>query len=105
MNKFDEREHAFENKFAHDAETDFKIQAKATKLLGNWAASKLNFDNNNTLKYATKLVESHINSPEDAVIEFVANSFKEHNISFENQEIIDYLAEFKEQAKKIILGE
>ncbi len=41
MSTFDKREDAYENKFAHDEELQFKAFAKAYKLLGLWAAEKL----------------------------------------------------------------
>ncbi|WP_166416374.1 DUF1476 domain-containing protein [Cochlodiniinecator piscidefendens] len=41
MTTFDDRENAFENKFAHDAEMQFKAEARCNKLLGLWAAELL----------------------------------------------------------------
>jgi hypothetical protein len=41
MTTFDKREDAFENKFAHDAELQFKAEARRNKLLGLWAAGLL----------------------------------------------------------------
>ena len=41
MTTFDDRENAFENKFAHDAEMQFKADARRNKLLGIWAAELL----------------------------------------------------------------
>lgn len=38
MSTFDERENAFENKYAHDQEVEFKAVARRNKLLGLWAA-------------------------------------------------------------------
>ncbi|MBW0158748.1 DUF1476 domain-containing protein [Sedimentimonas flavescens] len=44
MTTFDDREHAFESKFAYDAEKQFKAEARCTKLLANWAAALLGKD-------------------------------------------------------------
>ena len=41
MTTFDERENAYEAKFAHDAEMNFKVQARANKMLAQWAAELL----------------------------------------------------------------
>ena len=41
MTTFDDRENAFEAKFAHDEEMTFKADARANKLLGLWAAELL----------------------------------------------------------------
>ncbi len=38
MSTFDDRERAFENKYAHDAEMQFKAGARRNKLLGLWVA-------------------------------------------------------------------
>ena len=38
MTTFDDRENAFENKFAHDEELRFKAEARRNRLLGLWAA-------------------------------------------------------------------
>ncbi|WP_353472479.1 DUF1476 domain-containing protein [Salipiger sp. H15] len=41
MTTFDDREKAFENKFAHDEEMRFRAEARCNKLLGLWAAAQL----------------------------------------------------------------
>ena len=41
MTSFDDREKAYEKKFAHDAELEFKASARRNKLLGVWAAEKM----------------------------------------------------------------
>ena len=38
MSSFDDRGDNFEKKFAHDAELQFKVEARRNKLLGLWAA-------------------------------------------------------------------
>lgn len=41
MTTFNDREDAFEKKFAHDEELRFKAMARRNKMLGLWAAEKL----------------------------------------------------------------
>ena len=41
MSTFDKREEGFEKQFAHDEELQFKILARANKLVGLWAAERL----------------------------------------------------------------
>ncbi len=41
MTTFDKREDAFERKYAHDEELQFKATARRNKLLGLWAAGLL----------------------------------------------------------------
>ena len=58
MTTFDEREHAFENKFAHDEEMKFKAAARANKLLGLWAAELLGKTGDDAEAYAAEVVKS-----------------------------------------------
>ncbi len=44
MSGLDDRENAFENKFAHDQELEFKAVARRNKLLGIWAAGEMGLD-------------------------------------------------------------
>lgn len=56
MSAFDDRESAFENKFAHDEEMQFKAEARANKLLGLWAAEILGKDDANA--YALEVIKA-----------------------------------------------
>lgn len=58
MTTFDDREHAFEAKYAHDEEMKFKAQARANKLLGLWAAEKLGKSGDDAAAYAVEVVKS-----------------------------------------------
>jgi hypothetical protein len=58
MTTFDDREHAFENKYAHDAEMQFKAEARRNKLLGLWAATLLGKTGDDALEYAKEVVKS-----------------------------------------------
>ena len=58
MNTFNDRENAFENKFAHDAEMQFKADARRNKLLGLWAAALMRKSEQDAAKYAFEVVKS-----------------------------------------------
>ena len=58
MTTFDDRESAFENKFAHDAEMAFKADARRNKLLGLWAAELLGLSGDAAQDYAKEVVKS-----------------------------------------------
>lgn len=58
MTTFDDREHAFEAKFAHDAELQFKADARRNKLLGLWAAELLGKSGDEAAAYAAEVVKS-----------------------------------------------
>lgn len=58
MSTFDDRENAFENKYAHDAEMQFKAEARRNKLLGLWAAELLGKSGDDAANYAKEVVKA-----------------------------------------------
>jgi len=56
MTTFDEREHAFENKYAHDEEMQFKANARRNKMLGLWAADLMGMTGSDAKAYAKTVV-------------------------------------------------
>ena len=66
MTTFDDREKAFENKFAHDAELKFKIEARRDSLLGLWAAERLGLTKDKAEEYARSVITTDLEQPGDA---------------------------------------
>ena len=58
MTTFDDREHAFEAKFAHDEEMQFKAVARRNKLLGLWAAELMGLTGDAADSYAGDVVKA-----------------------------------------------
>lgn len=58
MTTFDDRENAFENKFAHDAEMQFRATARRNKLAGLWAAGLLGKSGQEAADYAMTVVQA-----------------------------------------------
>ena len=58
MTQFDDRERAFESKFAHDEEIRFRIIARRNRLLGEWAARQMGLSDAETQSYAKDVVHS-----------------------------------------------
>lgn len=58
MSTFNDRENAFENKYAHDAEMQFKAEARRNKLLGLWAADLLGLTGDDAAAYAQEVIKS-----------------------------------------------
>jgi hypothetical protein len=56
MTNFQDREKAFENKFAHDQETQFKVTARRNRLTGEWAARLMGLTAEETDAYAKEVV-------------------------------------------------
>ncbi len=68
MTTFDDREHAFEAKYAHDAEMQFKAEARRNKLAGLWAADLMGKTGDAAAAYALEVVQADF---EEAGIEDV----------------------------------
>ena len=58
MTNFEDRERAFEAKFAHDEEMQFRITARRNRLLGEWAATKMGLNAAETDAYAKAVVQA-----------------------------------------------
>jgi len=56
MTTFEERENAFESKYAHDEEVQFKAVARRNKLLGLWAAELMGKSADEAEDYAKTVV-------------------------------------------------
>lgn len=65
MSTFDEREQAFEKKFAHDAELSFKAEARRNKLLGLWAAELLGKTGDEAAAYAREVLKTDLEEAGD----------------------------------------
>ncbi|MEY1555486.1 DUF1476 domain-containing protein [Yoonia sp. R2331] len=58
MSSMKDRENAFENKFAHDAEMQFKAEARRNKLLGLWAADLMGKSDDDAAEYAKEVIKA-----------------------------------------------
>lgn len=58
MTTFDDRENAFEAKFAHDEEMAFRITARRNKLVGIWAAERMKLTPEEADAYAKSVVQA-----------------------------------------------
>ncbi|MBE0413939.1 DUF1476 domain-containing protein [Yoonia sp.] len=65
MNTFKDRENAFETKFAHDAEMQFRAEARRNKLLGLWAAELLGKTGDDATTYAAEVIKADMQEPGD----------------------------------------
>lgn len=58
MTNFDDRERAFEAKFALDQELQFRITARRNRLLGEWAAAKMGLTQAESEAYAKAVIQA-----------------------------------------------
>ncbi len=69
MTTFDEREAAFETKFAREAELEFLAQATRNKLVAYWAASLMGMSAEEAAGYAKQIIHvDFINPGTEAVV-------------------------------------
>ena len=75
MTTFDEREHAFEAKYVHDADMQFRAEARCNKLVGLWAAGLLGKTGDAAAEYAMTVVSADFEEPgnEDVVRKLAAD--------------------------------
>lgn len=78
MNTFTDREKAFEAKFAHDAEMQFRAEARRNKLLGLWAAELMGKTGDDATAYAAEVIKADMEEPgEEDVYRKVAGDLGE----------------------------
>ncbi|HTR85883.1 MAG TPA: DUF1476 domain-containing protein [Reyranella sp.] len=65
MTTFEDREKAFEHKFEHDMELQFKARARKNKLLGLWAADLMGKTGEAAEAYARDIVMADFEKPGD----------------------------------------
>jgi hypothetical protein len=58
MTMFDDRERAFETKYARDEEMQFRVTARRNRLLGQWAAEQMKLTAEETDAYAKAVVQA-----------------------------------------------
>ena len=76
MGTFEERERAYESRWAHDEELHFKVMARSNKLLGLWAAAEMGLSGARADEYAKSLVQAGLSGmSKDPVFEKVHADF------------------------------
>jgi len=58
MTQFDDRERAFETKYARDEEMQFRVLARRNRLLGEWAAGLMDLTAAETDAYAKEVIQA-----------------------------------------------
>jgi hypothetical protein len=65
MTTFDDRERAFETKFARDEEMAFRVVARRNKLLGQWAAKLMKLTPEETEAYSRAVIQAEFEEAGD----------------------------------------
>jgi hypothetical protein len=106
MTQFDDRERAFETKFAHDEEMNFRIIARRNRLVGEWAARKMGLSEEETASYAKDVVRSDFESAgDDDVIRKVLGDLTSADVEIDEAQIRESLDHKMVEARRQIMSE
>jgi hypothetical protein len=106
MSTFNEREKGFENKFAYDQETQFKITARRNRLLGEWAAQQMGLTKDQAAAYAKEVVAADFEEAGDEdVYRKVAGDLKASGVDISEHRIRKQMAELLEAAREQVIKE
>ncbi len=101
MTTFDEREHAFENKFARDAELEFVAEAARNKQIAYWAAELLGKSANDAAQYAKEIIHLDFitQGHEDVVKKLVADLGALSNEATVRAKMVEFLVDARKKVK------
>ena len=106
MTTFDDRENAFENKFAHDEALKFKAIVRRNKLLGLWAADLMGMSGEEAEAYAKEVVKADFEEVGDEdVIRKIRGDFDSKRVDKSDDDIREKLGEFLKEASAQVLSE
>ena len=106
MATFDDREKGFEQKYKHDKELDFKVNARRNRLLGLWAAKELGIPDAEAEAYAKAVVMADFQKPgDDDVVEKIVADFKQKGIEMSEHRVRKHMSELFDMARKQVMTE
>jgi hypothetical protein len=104
MTQFDDRERAFETKFAHDEDMKFRITARRNRLLGEWAARQMGLTDAESESYAKDVIRSDFEEAGDNdVIRKVLGDLTGAGIEIDEEAIAEALRNKEIEARRQII--
>ena len=105
MTTFDDRERAFEAKFAHDEELQFRITARRNRLLGEWAARLMGLTAVEADPYAKDVVRADFeNTGDEDVIRKLLGDLTSAKVEIDEARIRDELGHKLVEARRQLIG-
>jgi hypothetical protein len=99
MTTFDNREKAFEQKFAHDQELKFKAEARRNNLLAAWAAEKMGITGDSVANYQKEVRRADLaEAGDEDVFRKVRSDFDAKGVSVSDEELRAQMITSMEQA-------
>jgi hypothetical protein len=104
MSSFDDRERAFEAKYARDEDMAFRIVARRNRLLGEWAARLMGLSEAETDAYAKEVIRSDFEEAGDEdVIRKLLGDLTGAQIDITDDKIREALAHKTVEAKRQLM--
>jgi len=103
---FTDRQKAFEEKFKHDQELQFRVEVRRNKLLGLWAAELMGMKAEEAEAYARDVISTDLSEPGvDDIVRKILGDFQEKNIDFSEHRLRKKIDELQATAKQQIMDE
>jgi hypothetical protein len=104
MSQFEDRQRAFESKFAHDEEMKFRITARRNRVLGEWAARQMGLSQEETESYAKDVVRSDFEEAGDHdVVRKVLGDLTAAGIDIDEEKVVEALRNKEIDARRQII--
>ncbi|HYG48727.1 MAG TPA: DUF1476 domain-containing protein [Allosphingosinicella sp.] len=104
MSTFDDRERAFETKYARDQEMQFRITARRNKLLGHWAANLMGLSQAEADAYASDVIRADFEEAGDEdVIRKVLGDLTSAGVECDEAKIRETLAHKTVEARRQLM--
>lgn len=106
MSSFSDREKAFEDKFKHDQELQFRVETRRNKLLGLWVADLIGRSGADADAYAKEVVASDFEEPGDAdVVRKVLGDLEQQGVEMSEHRLRKKMDELTAEAKEQVMTE
>ena len=105
MAQFDDREKAFEKKFAHDQDLKFKAESRRNKALAEWAAAKMGMSGSAVEDYIKAVRRADlVEKGDDDVLRKVSKDLADKGVKIADAEIRKQMNDFLAKAVADIEG-
>ena len=105
MSVFDERERAFESRFQHDQDLQFKVKARRNRLLGLWAAGRIGLAGEAAQAYANEIVDAEFAGGDRHIVEKICADLNARGQSCTPTQVEFEMKHLDETAKQQIMRE
>jgi hypothetical protein len=104
MSTFDDRERAFEAKYARDEEMQFRIIARRNRLLGEWAARLMGLNEAESESYAKDVIRADFEEAgDDDVVRKVLGDLTSAGVDADESQIREAMGHKTVEARRQII--